>query len=330
MILLAAFLLLGLITEVLSVQLLFQNSLEMSLIIHGTASISISLAVLLFLGRYYRHEIWIAFIFTLLLCFFIPVSGLIIILFVVSSVFSTHTKYHKHVEILDDSINLTEVRPVRRRFGAGGAVMHLLNKARPTSDRAKALFRMGEGNLAHVNRFMFKLFADKSDEIRLLAFNILEQQESSITEDINKLLEILKTPDIKAETRAKIEKNLAMLYWEFIYKRLLLRELQPAILQKAEQYALSALKVMDNDATLWGLLGKIYERLKKYDLAAEAFAKTAEFNIPPSQVLPYLAEIEFHVRHYGAVQKYLNESETLSDVALIAPVKRFWSKQWKN
>ena len=327
MILLTVLLFVGLITEILSVQLLFQNSLETSLIIHGAASLSISLAVLLFLGRYYRHEIWIAFIFTLLLCFFIPVSGLIIILFVVSSVFSTHTKYHKHAEILDDSINLRDVRPVYRRFGAGGAVMRLLNKANPTSERARALFRMGEGNLARVNPLMFQLFSDKSDEIRLLAFNILEQQESSITEDINKLLEMLKTPDLKAETAAKIEKNLAMLYWEFIYKKLLLRELEPSMLRKAEQYALSALKVLNDDATLWGLLGKIYERLKKYDLAAEAFSKTAEFNIPPSQVLPYLAEIEFHVRHYGAVQKYLNESDTLSDVTLLAPVKRFWSKK---
>jgi len=325
MILQAILLFVGLITEVLSVQLLFQDSLQTSLIIHGVSSLSISLAVLLFLGKYYRHEIWIAFLFTLLLCFFIPVSGFIIILFVVISVFSTHTKFHKHVEILDDSINLRDVKPVHTRYGAGGAVMRLVNKAKPTSERARALFIMGEGNLARVNSLMFQLFSDKSDEIRLLAFNILEQQESSISEDINKLLEMLKTPDLKQETAAKLEKNLAMLYWEFIYKKLLLRELEPSMLQKAENHALSALKVLDNDATLWALLGKIYERMKKYDLAAKAFSKTADFNIPPSQVLPYLAEIEFHVRNFGAVQKYLNESDTLSDVALIAPVKRFWS-----
>jgi hypothetical protein len=325
MILQAILLFVGLITELMSVQLLFQNSVQTSLIIHCVSSLSISLAVLLFLGKYYRHEIWIAFLFTFLLSFFIPVSGLIIILFVVSSVFSTHTKFHKHTEILDDSINLRDIKPVHRRYGAGGAVMHLLNKAKPTSERARALFRMGEGNLASVNSLMFQLFSDKSDEIRLLAFNILEQQESSISEDINKLLEMLKTTDLKQETTAKLEKNLAMLYWEFVYRNLLLRELEPSMLQNAEHHALSALKVLDNDATLWALLGKIYERMKKYDLAAEAFSKTADFNIPPSQVLPYLAEIEFHVRNYGAVQKYLNESDALSDVALIAPVKRFWS-----
>lgn len=327
MILLVILLSIGLITEVLSVQLFFQHILQTSFVIHAISSLSIALAVLLFLSRYYKHEIWLAFVFTLLLCFVMPVAGLVIILFVVMSVFSSHTKYHKHVEILDDSINLQDIRPVNPRYGAGGAVMRLLDKSAPTSERATALFVIGEGNMAQVNYLMYQLLPNKSDEIRLLAFNILEQQESSITEDINKLLSMLDTPGIREETKAKLEKNLAMLYWQFIYRKLVLRELEVSMLRKAEKYALSAVKVLSSDATLWALLGKIYERLKEYDLASQFFEKTLEFNIPPSQVLPYLAEIQYAVRNFGAVRKYLSESDTLSDITLIAPVKRFWCSE---
>jgi polysaccharide biosynthesis protein PelE len=205
--------------------------------------------------------------------------------------------------------------------------LNLFKKNNPTDMRANALFALGEGNLRQINKIIPSLLRDKSDEIRLLAFNIQDQQEGLLSEDIEKLLALLESPELEPDNKAKIEKTIALLYWEFIYRNLLLPELEPSTLAKAEYYALSAVKVLADDATLWGLLGKIYQRAKQYDKAEQAFNKIREFNTSPSKVLPYLAEIKFRMRDYAAVRQYLAESDILSDVAMVAPVKRFWSRK---
>ncbi len=315
----------GFLIEILAAQFFFNQYLFIASSLHFASSVCICFSVLQLLNIHNRSEISLSCLFALLFSFLIPVSGLVIVIFFMIAIFRAHTRFYRDIELVDDSINLREIKPVTTKYGAGGAVAQLSNESRPASEGVKALFVMAEGDLSRVNLLSYKLLSDRSYEKRLLAFNILDQQESSISQDINELQDILdNSTDLKPETIARIEKNMAMLYWDFIYKRIVLNELQPAILGQAKKYALSAATVLQTDATLWALLGKVYTRLKQYDQAADAFRKTLQFNIPVSQVLPYLAEIEFRLHHYHEVVKYLNQSATLADSAIIAPVKRFW------
>ena len=117
-----------------------------------------------------------------------------------------------------------------------------------------------------------------------------------------------------------------MQYWELIYNHLIAPELAESILEKALSYALAAVSVLKKDGATWVLLGKIYMHLKQYNLAEEAFSNAVLFNISPAQVLPYLAEITFKTHDYIALQNYLSTSDTLLDIAQIAPVKIFWDE----
>lgn len=319
-------LIIGILLEVISVDLLVNDWIYTPLITHLMANLFIVLSCKLFLTLFYKKiNHWI-YLFIFLMGYFVPIFGLIINAFIFIAIFRFRKKFHKYAEIMDDDINLNEMQPMHTKYGSGGAFIALMKKNNAPSERTKALFVLGQNQLSNINKLMYKLLSDDSNEIRLLAFNILDQQESVIVKDIHKLLAILDQTDMGEENHAKFEKNLAMLYWELSYCHLLLQELEESSLSKAQSYALSALEVLKDDATLWALLGKIYGRLHQYKQAEEAFDRTTAFNIPPSQVMPYLAEIQFKKRNYIELQNYLS-SETLLDIPLVAPVKHFWDKK---
>ena len=204
--------------------------------------------------------------------------------------------------------------------------MHVLKKGASTIERTKAFFALSQTQLSSINNLFYKLLPDTSDEMRLLAFGILDGQEDMITNRINKLYSMLERKNLSYEAYAKLEKDLALQYWELIYSHLIAPELEESILEKALSYALSAVKVLNEDASIWILLGKIYKHSKHYSQAEHAFTKAISFKISPTQVLPYLAEIKFITRDYTAMHNYLIKSETLLDVEQIAPVIHFWDR----
>ena len=267
------------------------------------------------------------YLFLLLLCFFIPLFGIVISLFIMGALDKLSAKSHQHAEILEARINLEEVIPFGAKYGEGGVTMHLFKQESSSADRVDAFFVLSQMQLRNINKLVFKLLPDDIDEMRLLAFNILEGQEDTITRSIHRSLSLLETKNIPPERYAQFEKDVALQYWELIYNHLISPELEDSILKKAEAYAVSALNFLTNDATLWILLGRIYKHTKHYVLAEKAFNQAILADISPAQVLPYLAEIRYELHDYLGVQNYLSKSETLLDIAQVAPVKIFWEEE---
>ena len=294
--------------------------------VHLIASLLIVLSYKLFLLKYFKKDEYLFYLFMLLLCYFFPFLGAAFGFFIVIAIFRLYKKYRIYPEVLDDSMNLNEIKPLYAKYGLGGANRRLLKTDESSFDRTEALFSLVSAEMSRVNKTLSNLLPDSSDEIRLLSYNILDQQEAVITEDINELLALLKQPVQNSVTIAKLEKNIALLYWELCYRHLSVKELEELMLTKAEHFARSALKVLSKDATLFALLAKISLRSQKYNEAIEAFHQTIRFNISPMQVLPYLAEIQFKLKDYLLVQEHLDESDTLLDIPLVAPVKRFWDQ----
>lgn len=316
----------GLFIEINSAQLLMSNLITMAALEHLFTCLLMTVSAKLFLNGLFTGNNRGFYLLVFLLCYFVPVFGIIISLFIVTALYRLHTKSHKYAEFLDEAINLEEIQPFHAKYGAGGASMRLLKKEETADERSKALFVLSQTQLSNINKLIYQLLPDPSDEMRLLAFNILDEQENRIAKRISESFAMLETAKKNHESCAKFEKNIAMLYWELVYDHLISPELEQSILNRALSYAISASKSLENDATIWILLGKIYKHLKQYANAEKAFNKIELSEVPPATVLPYLAEIKFKMRDYQAVQEYLSQSSTLLDVALIAPVKRFWDK----
>ena len=317
------FLIITILLEYNSAHLLFSNLVLLSLVIHLGASCCIIITARCLLINSFKSINWQVYLFIFLLSTFVPIFGMVIGLFVIIAILRLHTKSYKYAEVLDGSINLKTLKPIHTKYGAGGAIINLMQTNAPTTNRVQALFVLGQNQFSYINKFMFALLSDNADEIRLLAFNILEQQESYITQDINRFHLLLDKEEPNSKNHAKLEKSLALLYWEFIYRSLISHGLEESILSKALTYTLSALKILKEDLTLWALLGKIYIRLGEIKKAEAAFSHISSLEIPPYQILPYLAEIKYKLHDYQAVREYL-KSNIFLNIPLIAPVKRFW------
>lgn len=324
MIYFAALLIITLLLGCLSIYFFSYQFAGLSIITNLIISVLAAYITNVFLNKFYKKSDLKFILLPFFLSFFVPILGVIISFFIVMAIYKINNKFYQFTEELYDPINLKQVKYAAEEYGAGGAFLNLMKAHENPVKRIRALFVLAQGQLSDINNMLQDLLPDSSDEIRLLSFNILDQQEGFIEKDINKILSAIETTNPDNLQRAKFEKNLAQLYWELTYRHLILKELEEGTLKKALSYAQSALLVLNDDPVAWVLLGKIYYKLNELQLAEEAFRKANAFNVPPSQVLPYLAEIKFKFKDYAEVRFYLGDSDTLYDINRIASVKRYW------
>ncbi len=312
--------------EFIAVHVFLSDVVLVPLMTHVLSTLLIITSYQLYLKPYFQQRSVHFYLFLFCLCFFIPLFGEMISALIVESLYRRHAHAHQHAELFDETINLTEIKPSHSTYGAGGVTLRLLKQEEVPSERIKALLTLNQTQLSSINQLVSQLLPDTSDEMRLLAFNILDEQESIITKRINQLFSMLETTASNHDAYANIEKNLAMLHWELIYNHLIAPELEESILNKAESYALSAMNILKDDVSTFILLGKIYTHSKQYEKAEKILNQIVFSEVCPAQLLPYLAEIKFKMHDYAAVQHYLNASDTLLDIAPIASVRRFWNK----
>lgn len=292
---------------------------------HGAACGLLSIVVYVILSKRYPSNPFAFYLFVFLLALSLPLLGCIMVLFIARGLYQGQGEVHQYAELFDNTYNLASIRPVQTRYGSGGGVMHLFDSQQAPTTRTQALFELSQRRIAEVNVYMYQLLPDNSDEMRLLAFNILDKQASELGKQVKTLLCLIEDTNLDELSSAKIQKRLAQLYWEFIYHHLILPELKPIILNKALAAILAAKKVLVEDAYLDALTGKIYLERNQLEAAKKMFMRGCKSNIPAAHYLPYLAEIEYKQKNYAGVRSHLNASDTLNDVQRIAFVKKVWS-----
>ncbi len=159
---------------------------------------------------------------------------------------------------------------------------------------------------------------DPSDDVRLLAYAILDRKEQEIHASIRDRLRELEGSD--QTRRAVIHKRIALDYWEFAYLGLAQGDLLAHVLGAALEHDEKALAETPQDAALHQLRGRILLRQEKLDEAEAALVKARNAGLPEQAILPLLAEIAFRKRRFDAVRTHL---EALDPVARSrAPLSR--------
>lgn len=216
-----------------------------------------------------------------------------------------------------------EAEPLDIRYGVGGVRVRLQSKKFPLSSKTAALFAMGNSKLNTTNNILQEILPDKEEDLRLLAFGLLEFQEKDINNHICATAEYLeKTTD--PIQKAFLQKQIAQLYWELVYRGLS-SDMEKLILEHARNYAEEALKKLEDYASLWVLLGKIHYRLKNVELAHEMFMRAKNLGAPLKDFVSYLAENAYRQRNFDEVIEFFKNSGALRDIPTIGPVVRFWN-----
>jgi polysaccharide biosynthesis protein PelE len=136
---------------------------------------------------------------------------------------------------------------------------------------------------------------DPVDDVRLLAYAVLDGRERALQADIQAL----------GSQAAPPHGRLAQLHWELAYQGLVQGELLAFALERALHHVRRALAERPVNAGLALLMGRILLRLGRLEEAAGALGRAGEQGMPAVVVAPYQAEIAFFERRRAEVQRVL-------------------------
>lgn len=213
-------------------------------------------------------------------------------------------------------------------YGRGARLKaELQNADLDTSFRMTALLAMQSMPARTVSPLLQSMLADPLDDIRLLAYGILDNREKGLTQRIlaeRAKLDGKSQPAVTGDQRRVANKALAELYSELIYEHLVKGDVYRNAADQADAYAKAALDADPADASLWRLRGRLALDQHNLDAADEMLQRAIDCGFPRERMLPYLAEVAFLRRDYPRVRRLLAEVEQYGTLPTLRPVLDYW------
>lgn len=224
------------------------------------------------------------------------------------------------------AVALPELDPHERRdataFRQAGLRQFLNNDRAPVDQRLKALVALQNAPAQFSSPVLRDLLGDSSEDLRLLAYGMLESREKKLNARIQAArAEFLASED--EAVRKAAAQQLATLYWELVYQGLVQGDLRRHAASEALRYLEHALDAT-SDAGLHLRHGRLLHELGRIEASEQAYRRAAELGIPPPRVVPYLAELAFERHDYREVIRLLEGLRDFRSVARLEPLLRFW------
>ena len=293
---------------------------------HGLASLIIAVILAAGLPALMRKPL--AAVITLLFgfSFFIPVLGLLgmLIAALVSKFLPRLVPELPYAEIppIEFEFPPREIRE-RTKYGQGGLTSRLKDAGVPKEARFKSLLALQGMPPKIANPLLQDMLGDPADEVRLVAYGILDNQEKNLNQHIHDEIEKLKGADT-TEMRLISMRRLSELYWELVYGGLVHGDVRDHAMGESDRYLAQAMQLVPDDPGLWFLKGKAL--LAKRDPAAEAaFHRAVANGLEESRVLAYLGQIAFERRDYREVRRIFSSLSESQYAARLRPAVRYWA-----
>lgn len=271
---------------------------------HAMACALLALALWTLLPKRFKRPLPWAPLFLFSIAFFIPLVGVI---GVVLAVFPALYRQRRREEQVWQTLGVPGLpfRPLERRHSPmfqDGGLQDVLYLATDPERRLNALLatrRMPSHESVPILKLALR---DPADDVRLLAYSMLDQKESGINQRIERLLTQL-SQNQDGNTVA-LHAGLARWYWELAYLGLAQGSVLDHVLAQARHHAERSLAGQANPETQL-LAGRI--ALEQNDVsAARAFFKLAESGgIQFEKVAPFVAEAAFVAGEYQQVPQLL-------------------------
>ncbi|SEJ07693.1 sugar ABC transporter permease [Paraburkholderia diazotrophica] len=213
-------------------------------------------------------------------------------------------------------------------YGRGARLKaELQNAEAGTSFRMTALLAMQSMPARTVSPLLQGMLADPLDDIRLLAYGILDNREKGLTQRI--LVERPKLdrklhPELSDAQRADANRTLAQLYSELIYENLVTGDVYRNAAAQADAYATAALEHDPNDAALWRLRGRLAIARLDLDGADTMLQRAIDCGFPRDRMLPWLAEAAWLRRDFARVRALIGEMDSRATTPTLSAVLDFW------
>lgn len=277
-----------------------------------------------FIPLKFRHPRWPMLLLLFNVAFFMPVLGGIGIFAAVWM-----AGYRRREKLLRPFTKLVlpefvlSLREPEMKFSQGEIKSRLAHASIPTARRLQSLLAL-QGIPARVSSPLLQdMLGDAADDIRLVAYGLLDSREKKITAQIHRELGNLRSAQSK-DLQLIGHKQLAELYWEMVYAGLAQGDLRTHSLNQAMANADAALQIAERDTGMLFLKGRILHELKKHEEAQQMLMRAMEYGLPEFRALPYVVEIAFDRGDYAAVHRKLSRIS----VSQITPRMKFAINFW--
>jgi hypothetical protein len=314
--------------ELGSMAVLFTNSSSLALlasylVLHLAGSALLSLALSFVVpARYRTPRHWLlAYLFAF--NFFIPMAGLICAAFaILLGAWAPRLAGGAQFDVTDQPRFRTHRNHEGTGFRGGQVRAQLATPRTPLDQRMRALVAVQDAPARATGDLLRALLSDPADDIRLLAYGILDGKEKGITQRILDLRQELERSAAPAERR-ELHKRLAELYWELAFQNLVQGDMQDFTIGQVRQHAAGALQI-EEDAGLWFLLARLELRARDAGAAERALSRAQQCGFARERLLPYLAELRFLQGRFSEVRRLFVELADEPGVPALAKSRGFW------
>lgn len=294
--------------------------------LHGSASALLTMIAWSFLPKQYRRPPLLSWLLIFSLAFFIPAIGLVTIV----GGLALGLLLPKVLQV-DKFIVVAEPRftPLHAQSNSGSGqadLQRLLStKSIPSALRMQGVMALKDMPGRVTAGLLRDSLGDSFEDIRLLAYGILDQKEKDITRKIERTLKLLERA---GDTRRyRLNRYLAELYWELGYQDLVRGDILALTLERAAYFADAALAHAPEDASLWLLRGRVQLAQDSDGEAYQSLVMARRYGSPATRINPWLAEIAIRRRQYPRARALMAEVEGQASFSVIGKATRYWSSE---
>ena len=276
--------------------------------------------------RRYRHQPGGAFAFFFSICLFIPGLGLAGLLL---AVWPGMARERRQKQDTYSRIGVPELpyKPLKVQphpiYGQAGMIS-VLRHAQDPERRIKALIATRQMTSQEAIPVLKEALRDPVDDVRLLAYSMLDAKEEEINATIRRLLQALEqSPEGR---QSLMHQRISNCYWELAYLGLAQGEVLRHALTRALEHLELAVRAGADEPTLHIQRGRLLMHQKRWDEAARAFSAAVERGVQSRQVAPYLAEIAFEKKDFEQVADQMARlGPSIRNSERLAAVAAYWT-----
>jgi hypothetical protein len=168
---------------------------------------------------------------------------------------------------------------------------------------------------------------DKVDDVRLLAYAVLDGRERQIQSEIASTLQRAGLKEPLPETiPLGVRSKLAELYFELVYQGLVEGELLTHSLEQVLTHAVAALKSHPGHPRMALLAGRALLVRRKFEQARSMLEEALRRGLSIEVVGPYVAEVEYELRRPDQVRRAVSEFQASARLRpVLAQIVERWS-----
>jgi hypothetical protein len=274
--------------------------------LHGLACLCLTAGLWPFLPAHYRQPLPWSPLFLFSLAYFIPLIGILGILLAVfpALYFPRRQEVGLWKQTSIPELPFRASAPGMPSMLSFGGLQDVLRHARNPQKRLSAVLEtrhMVDREAIPILKLALK---DSTDDVRLLAYSMLDAKESKINLKIQQLLEELR--QVEAAQQPQVHANLGQSYWELVFLGLAQGSVQEHVLSTAREHIGQATSGRSN-AQDWLLTGRIALEQQQPEAAMQAFAKAQELGMDAGQLASYRAEVAFSRRDFAGIPAWLTQ-----------------------